>query len=196
MKMYVFQCLRHDILLVNEIKKYDMKRRYETGYMIIYMVVRKSCNIKVSLFCRNMPIEFVVSLIHHNEFPEKLILPEVFYDDAYTGNRHLYLTGILRIRKKVELIKKTEGVIEIRGKIWKEFVAENIDEDVEVLHFIEEGDDSFYVTGYDQDGIESGGYEGVNRQYSRFQTRVTPYTHIPQVITKFLSKFCYEILTN
>ena len=129
-----------------------------------------------------MPIEFVVSLIHHNEYPQQLILPEVFCDDAYTGNRHLYLSGILRIRRKVALIKKNEGVVELRGKIWQEFVADNIDEDVEVLHFVEEGDDSFYVTGYDNNGIESGGYEEVNRPYSRFQTRVTPYPHIPQVM--------------
>ena len=47
-----------------------------------------------------MPIEFVVQLIHHNEYPQKLVLPEVFYEDAYTRNRHLYLTGIRRNKKK------------------------------------------------------------------------------------------------
>lgn len=109
-----------------------------------------------------MPIEFVVQLIHHDEFPYQLVLPEVFYDDAYTGNRHLYLTGIRRNRKKVAIVNVDVGVVEIRGIKWKEFVDENFDEDVNVLHFIEEGDDSFYVTGYNNDGIETGGYEDVN----------------------------------
>lgn len=133
-----------------------------------------------------MPIEFVVSLIHHNEYPFKIILPEVFYDDAYTGNSHLYLTGIERNRKKVTVKeKKREGVVEINGQRWDEFVAESMDDDVKVLYFIEEGDDSFYVTGYDNDGIEIGGYEDVNQRYFRFQVRVTPYPEIHQVISKF-----------
>ena len=147
---------------------------------------------KVLIFSRKMPIEFVVRLIYHDEYPYQLELPEVFYDDAYTGNRHLYLTGIRRNRKKVAIVKVREGVVEIRGKRWYEFVQENMDENVNVLHFIEEGDDSFYVTGYDDEGIESGGYEDVNKRYYRFQTRVTPYQEVDQVITIVL----YTLIIN
>ena len=147
---------------------------------------------KVLIFSKKMLIEFVVRLIYHDEYPYQLELPEVFYDDAYTGNRHLYLTGIRRNRKKVTIVKGKEGEFEIRGKRWNEFVEENMDENVNVLHFIEEGDDSFDVTGYDDEGIESGGYEDVNQRYYLFQTRVTPYQEVDQVITIVL----YTLIIN
>ena len=48
-----------------------------------------------------MPIEFVVQLIHHNQYPDELQLPDVFEEEAYTRNKHLYLTGIARNQKKL-----------------------------------------------------------------------------------------------
>ena len=144
---------------------------------------------KVSSYCRNMPIEFVVQLIHHNEYPDELQLPDVFEEEAYTRNSHLYLTGIARNRKKVVVFRSRFGIYEIRGKRWDEFVAENLNENVNVLHFIEEGDDSFYVTGYDNDGIEIGGYGDGNQGYSRFQSRVKPYQEFGINHVKIL---CFE----
>ncbi|PWA59533.1 hypothetical protein CTI12_AA390850 [Artemisia annua] len=47
-----------------------------------------------------MPIEFVVQLIHHDEYPEELLLPDSFEEEAYNGNRSLYLSGLARNRKK------------------------------------------------------------------------------------------------
>lgn len=128
-----------------------------------------------------MAIEFVVPLNHHNEYPGKLELPEVFLRDAFNGNRYLYLSGIRGNRKKVILVKTRNGPIEIRGQMWSDFVLENLDEDVNLLHFIQEGDDTFYLTGYNHMGKETGGYELVRDGYYRFQTRVTHGPHIPQV---------------
>lgn len=133
---------------------------------------------KFVVFCMKMPIEFVVQLIHHDEYPHLLELPEVFEEEAYTGNRYLYLSGMSRNRKKVSLFRSRFGIYEIRGNRWDEFVAENLNENVNVLRFIEEGDDSFNVTGYDNDGIEIGGYGDGNQGYYRFQTRGTPYQEL------------------
>ncbi|PWA38224.1 hypothetical protein CTI12_AA583670 [Artemisia annua] len=47
-----------------------------------------------------MPIEFVVQLIHHDEYPGELLLPDSFEEEAYNGNRFLYLAGLARNRKK------------------------------------------------------------------------------------------------
>ena len=125
-----------------------------------------------------MPIEFVVQLIYHNEYPKELQLPEVFEEEAYTGNSCLYLSGVARNRKKVDVFRSRFGVYELRGKRWNEFVLENLNGNVNVLHFIEEGDDSFYVTGFDNDGKEIGGYGEGNQRFYRFQSRVTPYEEL------------------
>ena len=129
-----------------------------------------------------MPIEFVVPLDQHNEYPEKLELPDVFYREAFNGNRHMYVYGIRRIQKRVTLVRpKNVPAVEIRGKKWKDFLADNIDMDVQLLQFVQEGDDKFYVTGYNHIGKETGGYEVVRRGYYRFQTHMTLYPYINQV---------------
>ncbi|GJW19445.1 hypothetical protein Tco_0026881 [Tanacetum coccineum] len=43
------------------------------------------------------------------------------------------------------------------------------------------GDDTFYVTGYDNDGLECGGYNVVRKCLGRIVTRVWPYQDYPQV---------------
>ena len=130
-----------------------------------------------------MVIEFVVTLNHHHEYPQKLELPDVFFKEAFNGMRHMYVYGIKGIRKKVRLVSPKNVRVEIRGEKWKEFVGENMAEDINVLHFVQEGDDKFYLTGYNHMGKESGGYEAVRTGYCRFQTRVTHYPYLPQVIT-------------
>ncbi|GJU61124.1 hypothetical protein Tco_1238890 [Tanacetum coccineum] len=42
------------------------------------------------------------------------------------------------------------------------------------------GDDTFYVTGYDNDGMECGGYNVVRKRPGRIVTRVWPYQDYPQ----------------
>ncbi|GJW51266.1 hypothetical protein Tco_0092617 [Tanacetum coccineum] len=57
-----------------------------------------------------------------------------------------------------------------------------------LLHFVEQGDDTFYVTGYDNDGLECGGYNEVRKRPERIVTRVWPYQDYPQMLpTEFLS---------
>ena len=83
-----------------------------------------------------MPIEFVVQLIHHDEYPRELLLPESFEEEAYNGNRFLYLSGLARNRKKVSIFRGRFGVYGISGKAWDDFVEENLNDDLKVLHFI------------------------------------------------------------
>ncbi|GJS63619.1 hypothetical protein Tco_0678183 [Tanacetum coccineum] len=57
-----------------------------------------------------------------------------------------------------------------------------------MVHFIEQGDDTFYVTGYDENGFECGGYNVVRTRPSRIMTRVWPYADYPQMLpTDFLA---------
>ncbi|GJX93748.1 hypothetical protein Tco_0348334 [Tanacetum coccineum] len=49
------------------------------------------------------------------------------------------------------------------------------------------GDDTFYVTGYDNDGLKCGGYNVVRKRPRRIVTRVWPYQDYPQMLpTDFL----------
>ncbi|GKB58986.1 hypothetical protein Tco_0915172 [Tanacetum coccineum] len=105
-----------------------------------------------------MPIEFVV-LLNELTFPVSQVIPEVYNEEAFIDDREIYIISSEGYRYKVELVTPDE-----------------------------EGDDCFYVTGYNRDGIEFGGY-GVNKStFSRFMTRVLPYPYIPQTLpADFLS---------
>ena len=70
----------------------------------------------------------------------------------------------------------------VTGPRWTAFCLENLNEDVELMHFVEEGDDCFYVTGYHSDGNEFGGYNIIAGRFSRFMSRVLPYLDVRQVI--------------
>ena len=54
--------------------------------------------------------------------------------------------------------------------------------DVRLLHFVEEGDDCFFVTGYTEDGAEFGGYNMNSGRVSRFQSRVFSFYDEIQVL--------------
>ena len=41
---------------------------------------------------------------------------------------------------------------------WKAFIRSNIKPTVRTLHFVKEAHNTFYVTGYDNNGIEVPGY--------------------------------------
>nr|GEY61127.1 hypothetical protein [Tanacetum cinerariifolium] len=111
-----------------------------------------------------MPIDFVVCL-NELTFPISQVLPKV------TMKKPLLITV-----RFTSLVSKDIAI---------KLSCLNVD--VSLLHFVEEGDDCFYVTGYNRDGIEFGRY-GVNRStLSRFMSRVLPYPHIPQTLpTDFL----------
>lgn len=111
-------------------------------------------------------------------------MPEPFLDECYNGNKYMYLTSYLRIKTKVGFVKTNDGRIVLKGYKWDSFAKTNIGGDVQVLHFIQEGDDSFYVTGYDHRGREYGGYDGALGRPSRFKSKVRANENMTQVILK------------
>ncbi|GJY33959.1 hypothetical protein Tco_0418428 [Tanacetum coccineum] len=81
---------------------------------------------------------------------------------------------------KVEILKQNDGPIIVKGDKWIWFVEENFDTNVAVLHFVEEGDDSFYVMGYCQNETKAIGYHGIfiKRRFPRFMIRFLPYAEL------------------
>ncbi|GKC87319.1 hypothetical protein Tco_1147968, partial [Tanacetum coccineum] len=70
----------------------------------------------------------------------------------------------------------------LQGNNWREFVEENFNQNVALLYFIEEGEDSFYVTGYYGNGCEVIGYEDIDIRNSRprFMSSVWPFPDTEQ----------------
>ena len=98
-------------------------------------------------------------------------MPLAFSEDGYNRKKYVYLINNRRILKKVRLVTPHHRPIALKGYKWSEFANENIGVGVRLMHFIQEGDDTYYVTGYDKDGIEFGGYPGIEGRFSRFQSR-------------------------
>ena len=109
------------------------------------------------------------------------MLPEEFKEECFNNKKRVfYLTSNARYRVRVRIVKKN-GDIMLTGEKWSVFAGENFNRNVKWIHFVEEGDDSFYVTGYYEDGSEFGGYEGILGRPLRFLTRVSPFANIGQV---------------
>ena len=83
-------------------------------------------------------------------------MPLVFWE-AYTGKKDLYLISTGRVRTKVKYVKPLCGPFTLKGYKWTAFAKENFNKRVSLLHFIQEGDDTWYVTGYESNGHEFGG---------------------------------------
>ncbi|GKB83322.1 hypothetical protein Tco_0950217 [Tanacetum coccineum] len=94
---------------------------------------------------------------------------------------HVYLTSNTRDRFKAMLVFPNGRNIRITGQRWTKLCVENLST-AKMVHFIEQGDDTFYVTGYDENGFEYGGYNVVRTRPSRIMTRVWPYADYPQAI--------------
>ncbi|PWA94353.1 hypothetical protein CTI12_AA060710 [Artemisia annua] len=109
-------------------------------------------------------------------------LPLPFSEDGYNGNKYVYLVNNTLVRTKVGLVTPYHRPMALKGYKWTSWAVTNIGARVRLLHFIQEGDDTFYVTGYDRDGIEFGGYDGIHGRYSRFQSRVRAASNRPQKI--------------
>ena len=58
----------------------------------------------------------------------------------------------------------------------------NLNEHVQLLQFVEEGDDSFFVTGYNWDSRDFAGYSMIGGWFARFMSNVTPFLDLGQVI--------------
>ena len=99
-------------------------------------------------------------------------MPPCFSEDGLNRKKELYLINSGRVRSKVKFVTPVHGPVTVKGYKWTQFAQQNISNRVFLLHFIKEGDDTWYVTGYGSNGHEAGGYEVIDRRYSRFQTRV------------------------
>ncbi|GKE50766.1 hypothetical protein Tco_1485922, partial [Tanacetum coccineum] len=52
---------------------------------------------------------------------------DVFMDEAFSGDRFLYLTNTRRNRFKVGFVRTQEGIVVLQGAQWKEFALDGID---------------------------------------------------------------------
>ncbi|GJY44368.1 hypothetical protein Tco_0432581 [Tanacetum coccineum] len=126
-----------------------------------------------------MPTEFVFMMTRAT-YPQSQQLPNVFLEYCFNGNRHVYLTSNTRDHFKAMLVCPNGGNIRITGQRWTELCVETLST-TKMEHFIEHDDDTFYVTGYDENGYECGGYNVVRTRPSRIVTWVWPYADYPQI---------------
>ena len=67
----------------------------------------------------------------------------------------------------MQLKEVSENVWALVGIRWTDFVNQNINNQVRFIHFVEEGEDTFYVTTYNEMGLENHGYEQTSDTYWR-----------------------------
>ncbi|GJZ52852.1 hypothetical protein Tco_0607737 [Tanacetum coccineum] len=68
------------------------------------------------------------------------------------------------------------------GPVWSDFVSKNITKDVKCLHFIEEGEDMFYVATYNKYGLEMHGYRQKSLMFWRCLLNVTDRSRRAQTL--------------
>nr|GEW22794.1 transposase, MuDR, MULE transposase domain protein [Tanacetum cinerariifolium] len=86
------------------------------------------------------------------------VLLKVFKDRFYRGQRYVFINNTNRYRY-ICLLRKVENKLHLLGDEWENFAKDNLNSSVRTLHFVNEGDDIFYVTGFNRDGIEWQGYD-------------------------------------
>ena len=117
-------------------------------------------------------------------------MPWVYADEGFAGNRNMYVISALGIKFRVRVVTKRNAPMVVTGPRWKAFALQNLNEDVQLLHFVEEGDDCYYVTGYNADGSEFAGYNLIDDRFPRFMERVTPFLDVCPVII-YLILMCF-----
>ena len=122
----------------------------------------------------------LVWLIINKMNPLMQNLPQLFREEFYNGKKHVYVNSKPGYRFKCELVAPNGKPIRITSIRWEEFCNENVLES-RLLHFIQQGEDTFYVTCYDDEGYEHGFYPGVMGRPQRIVTRVWPYPDYNQV---------------
>jgi hypothetical protein len=100
---------------------------------------------------------------------------------SYHGNHYIYLVNYAGTRWRVSVRRVSELVCVVEGVRWNDFAMHNITcSDVAYLHFIEEGEDVFYVATYNEYGEEFHNYEPVHDQFWRCMVDVTDTSHFIQ----------------
>ena len=76
----------------------------------------------------------------------------------------MYLINNKRIKYKVWIERNSSGHWQLYSHEWKTFVKKSGYSNIDLFHFIHESADTYYVTGYDSKGVESGGYRNPNSE--------------------------------
>nr|GEW21731.1 DNA-binding pseudobarrel domain-containing protein [Tanacetum cinerariifolium] len=58
----------------------------------------------------------------------------------------------------IRLLRKVENELHLLGDEWENFARDNLNSSVRTLHFVKEGENTFYVTGFNRHRIEWQGY--------------------------------------
>ncbi|GKA18391.1 ribonuclease H-like domain-containing protein [Tanacetum coccineum] len=174
-KCYIQDLTRQKILRTGSesggLYLFDMPHKSSTSVGECNMII--SFNVSKILWHNRLghPADQVLATLHNDlKISKSSSVPnllDVFMDEAFNGNRFLYLTNTKRNRFKVWFVKKQEGIAVLQGKRWRDFALDGNLEAI-MLHFIQEGDDSFYVTGYRNFGSEIRGYARVEGRLSKF----------------------------
>ena len=85
-------------------------------------------------------------------------LPNVFSEFFYNGENYIFINGNNR-KRYICLLREYGNHMQLHGDEWTKFVEDNVPPHVRTLHFVKEAESTFYVTGYDNAGIEGPGYE-------------------------------------
>ena len=79
-------------------------------------------------------------------------------------------------------MNSTANLYNMYGEEWAKFVKDSRYTNVDVLHFILQEEDTYYVTAYDDSGVECGGYNRTEigrRQMRCFVTMGLNIGHSP-----------------
>jgi hypothetical protein len=76
------------------------------------------------------------------------------------------------------LIRIVGSEVQLYGDEWIKYVEDNVSASVKILHFNKEGEDTFYVTGYNENGSEGSGCD-VGRRFVKCLVRRKNERQVP-----------------
>ncbi|GKC52714.1 hypothetical protein Tco_1075459 [Tanacetum coccineum] len=101
---------------------------------------------------------------------------------SYHGHDSIFLLNRYGVRWQVEAKQTYANAMSVVGPVWSDFVCKNITQDVKCLHFIEEGEEIFYVTMYNKYRLEMHGYRQKRLIFWRCLLNVTDRSHRAQTL--------------
>ena len=110
----------------------------------------------------------------------------------YDSQEYIFLIGNNKLRY-VCLIRIVGSEVQLYGDEWIKFVEDNVPASVKILHFIKEGEDTFYVTGYNENGSEGSGYD-VGRRFVKCLVRRKNGRQVPLQCLYILHSVNFHVL--
>ncbi|GKA69503.1 hypothetical protein Tco_0775567, partial [Tanacetum coccineum] len=92
---------------------------------------------------------------------------------SYHGNNSIFILNYHGVRWQVQLGRVGPDRVAVIGLAWSDFMRRNVDQDVMLLHFVEEGHDTFYVATYNKYGLENHAYKETSLMFWRCLLRDT-----------------------